>query len=91
VDEKTLNMLEGLKADIEVLHDGQNHLEAGQKSLQTDVTAMKGEVDPKISHLVCFKHGQCSKSYSSTKFNEANAHRWQAATLQPPTKTHLVV
>ena len=83
VDAKILRILKGLKADIEVLHDGQNNLEAGQKSLQTDVTAMKGEVDPKISHLVFFKHGQCSKSYSSTKFNETNAHRWQAATLQP--------
>ena len=64
MDEKILNILEGLKADIEVLHDGQNNLEAGQKSLQTDVTAMKGEVDPKIFHLVFFKHSQCSNSNS---------------------------
>jgi chromosome segregation ATPase len=44
-DEKILKILEGLKADIEVLHNGQNNLEAGQKSLQTDVTVMKGEVE----------------------------------------------
>jgi uncharacterized phage infection (PIP) family protein YhgE len=44
-DEKILKILEGLKADIEVLHDGQNNLEAGQKSLQADVTVMKGEVE----------------------------------------------
>jgi len=44
-DEKILKMLEGLKADIEVLHDGQINLENGQKSLQSDVTAMKGEIE----------------------------------------------
>jgi hypothetical protein len=36
-DEKILKMLEGLKSDIEVLHNGQNNLEAGQKALQADV------------------------------------------------------
>ena len=44
-DERILKILEGLKADIEVLHNGQNNLEAGQKSLQADVTVMKGEVE----------------------------------------------
>jgi hypothetical protein len=44
-DEKILKILEGLKADIEVLHDGQINLENGQKSLQSDVTVMKGEIE----------------------------------------------
>ena len=44
-DERILKILEGLKTDIKVLHDGQNNLEAGQKSLQADVTVMKGEVE----------------------------------------------
>ena len=44
-DEKILKILEGLKADIEVLHDGQINLENGQKSLQSDVTMMKGEIE----------------------------------------------
>ena len=44
-DEKMLEILEGLKADIKILHDGQNNLEDGQKSLQSDVRVMKGEVE----------------------------------------------
>jgi chromosome segregation ATPase len=44
-DEKILKILEGLKADIEVLHDGQINLKKGQKSLQSDVTVMKGEIE----------------------------------------------
>jgi chromosome segregation ATPase len=44
-DEKILKILEDLKADIEVLHDGQINLENGQKSLQSDVTVMKGEIE----------------------------------------------
>jgi peptidoglycan hydrolase CwlO-like protein len=44
-DEKILRILEDLKADIKILHDGQNNLEDGQKSLQADVTVMKGEVE----------------------------------------------
>jgi chromosome segregation ATPase len=43
-DEKVLEILEGLKADIKTLHTGQRNLEDGQKSLQADVTVMKGEV-----------------------------------------------
>ena len=44
-DEKILKILEGLKADIEVLHDGQINLKKGQKSLQSDVTVLKGEIE----------------------------------------------
>jgi hypothetical protein len=45
IDEKVLKILENLQADVKALHDGQNNLEAGQKSLQADVTVMKGEVE----------------------------------------------
>ena len=42
-DEKVLKILEDVRADIKGLKQGQQGLEAGQKALQDDVTAVKAE------------------------------------------------
>jgi hypothetical protein len=42
-DEKILQVLDDLRADIKGLKQGQKALEAGQKALQDDVTAVKAE------------------------------------------------
>jgi hypothetical protein len=40
-DEKILKILEDVQANIKALHAGQNNLEDGQKTLQTDVASVK--------------------------------------------------